>query len=238
MRPPAIQAERLRCRRVGRRRRGPFNEAACNTGGTPTRSTGPSTPTRSFNEAACNTGGTPRPHAPAAEGTSGPSMRPPAIQAERRATSRCPARRDTAPSMRPPAIQAERLDEIRRLREAVERFNEAACNTGGTPPAVPHPGLPPAGRFNEAACNTGGTPGPLAPILGSVPPASMRPPAIQAERPAARRAAPAPRPCFNEAACNTGGTPPHRPSPPSGADRASMRPPAIQAERPAAAAEP
>ena len=83
-------------------------------------------------------------------------MRPPAIQAERLCDARRVVRQGGA-SMRPPAIQAER-------RPAYERG-------GGGGPA----------RFNEAACNTGGTRhGP--PLTLTHTPASMRPPAIQAER--------------------------------------------------------
>ena len=62
----------------------------------------------------------------------------------------------------------------------IQCFNEAACNTGGTPRS---PGLraAPSHRFNEAACNTGGTraAGPTGPGGGG---------------------------SFNDAACNTGGT--------------------------------
>ena len=84
--------------------------------------------------------------------------------------------------MRPPAIQAERPPERGPLAGAGPRFNEAACNTGGTPSS---PWMPTAWSrtFNEAACNTGGTP------------RDRR----RADRPPAR--------AFNEAACNTGGTP-------------------------------
>ena len=66
------------------------------------------------------------------------------------------ARRDTA-SMRPPAIQAERRYDRRQRHEAHTGFNEAACNTGGT---LPDDGVTDEIRtgFNEAACNTGGTP--------------------------------------------------------------------------------
>ena len=96
-------------------------------------------------------------------------------------------------------------------RRISSRFNEAACNTGGTPwfNFQVNPGI--RMRFNEAACNTGGTP----PRPGSGPPGPPR--------------------GFNEAACNTGGTlgPRH---PPPRAELASMRPPAIQAERAAAPA--
>ena len=60
-------------------------------------------------------------------------------------------------------------------------FNEAACNTGGT-----HRGIrrldSESKRFNEAACNTGGT-HPHDPVPAQRQRrASMRPPAIQAER--------------------------------------------------------
>ena len=61
-------------------------------------------------------------------------------------------------------------------------FNEAACNTGGTPGTLAAPDDAGVPRFNEAACNTGGTlQDGLAPGQ-DLPPASMRPPAIQAER--------------------------------------------------------
>ena len=39
----------------------------------------------------------------------------------------------TRASMRPPAIQAERHDDDRNVVSHPEGFNEAACNTGGTP---------------------------------------------------------------------------------------------------------
>ena len=83
-------------------------------------------------------------------------MRPPAIQAERERAAAGRVGRRTA-SMRPPAIQAERPEGGAGRRAAAGRFNEAACNTGGTPAhefrrLAYHPL-----RFNEAACNTGGT---------------------------------------------------------------------------------
>ena len=70
------------------------------------------------------------------------------------------------------------------------RFNEAACNTGGTR-RNDDEGDTRRDRFNEAACNTGGTPVPRGrDRLGDN--ASMRPPAIQAERPIALNSALAP----------------------------------------------
>ena len=130
-------------------------------------------------------------------------MRPPAIQAERSVDDLLvPGYRPA--SMRPPAIQAERLPP-RARRAACERFNEAACNTGGT---LRGGRLARRGRrrFNEAACNTGGT---------------------RRQAPKARQRTAG----FNEAACNTGGTHP-RARPGTDEHRlASMRPPAIQAER-------
>ena len=82
--------------------------------------------------------------------------------------------------MRPPAIQAERRCWWTRRESNPQCFNEAACNTGGTPTNAPDTALAPA-CFNEAACNTGGT------RIHSAASciqrrASMRPPAIQAER--------------------------------------------------------
>ena len=58
--------------------------------------------------------------------------------------------------MRPPAIQAERRHRTHHQQRAASRFNEAACNTGGTRVVRRD-----AGRTATA---------------------SMRPPAIQAER--------------------------------------------------------
>ena len=177
MRPPAIQAERswspptapcCRC----------FNEAACNTGGTPVGRLHRGAAGSRFNEAACNTGGTRNEDWPAS-GAWGASMRPPAIQAERAHDRREPVDSRHA-SMRPPAIQAERPTFRRRRGPGTRSFNEAACNTGGTRSAGAGSASCAAG-FNEAACNTGGTR-------------------------AGRRASGRPSPCFNEAACNTGGT--------------------------------
>ena len=64
------------------------------------------------------------------------SMRPPAIQAERLRIER-PTGIVRAASMRPPAIQAERREHRQELVRVHRCFNEAACNTGGTPPASP-----------------------------------------------------------------------------------------------------
>ena len=160
MRPPAIQAERRNTASPQERDPRCFNEAACNTGGTPpTRRASARCSVACFNEAACNTGGT----LPFRDTPTGPgcraSMRPPAIQAERNrggerrgdenhASMRPPAiqaeRADVPPdrqprpvaSMRPPAIQAERAPTIIRDQPIHRRFNEAACNTGGTRGAV------------------------------------------------------------------------------------------------------
>ena len=131
-------------------------------------------------------------------------MRPPAIQAERPGGGWVEGRREQ-PSMRPPAIQAERRGSGLQREGKLCAFNEAACNTGGTPTG-PASNVRTSAFFNEAACNTGGTPpywdGETEPVAVS----SMRPPAIQAER-------------LQPAEEGDG-----RRSP-------SMRPPAIQAER-------
>ena len=58
-------------------------------------------------------------------------MRPPAIQAERNLNP-VAAVADAAASMRPPAIQAERRPPRSSGLRHTHRFNEAACNTGGT----------------------------------------------------------------------------------------------------------
>ena len=83
------------------------------------------------------------------------SMRPPAIQAERLLLVDVGGG-SRAASMRPPAIQAERKGGGPAPARAAPGFNEAACNTGGTPRAYGQ-GHPAGVRFNEAACNTGGT---------------------------------------------------------------------------------
>ena len=85
--------------------------------------------------------------------------------------------------MRPPAIQAERCTPARRPPTGRPRFNEAACNTGGT-------------LLSEG----------LEILIGHH--ASMRPPAIQAERAMQQSPTLDGSNRFNEAACNTGGTPP------------------------------
>ena len=64
---------------------------------------------------------------------------------------------------------------------AIPGFNEAACNTGGTPMSDMW-WTASSGCFNEAACNTGGT---------------------RRMVPAGCQGGPE---SFNEAACNTGGT--------------------------------
>ena len=192
-------------------------------------------------------------------------MRPPAIQAERTGAVRFSEHMPGA-SMRPPAIQAERREPaIARSHRHHVRFNEAACNTGGTQFDRPPEFEVGRRRFNEAACNTGGTRykwqdnaqsissfNEAACNTGGTPffgayaresrqasmrppaiqaersltlrlchvhyPASMRPPAIQAERRIPRADIGALRRSFNEAACNTGGT---RPSAPCSRGRAT-----------------
>ena len=165
MRPPAIQAERCGPSTCPSARAACFNEAACNTGGTPSGGESGHHPVARFNEAACNTGGTLRTIRCAAGRGGGASMRPPAIQAERRIFP-APPLDSPAASMRPPAIQAER-------------------------PAWFTPYCRSLRSFNEAACNTGGTLGRLA-LAGVVDRASMRPPAIQAERRPVRGRPPGP----------------------------------------------
>ena len=158
MRPPAIQAERS----VG------VNAVVFRT--------------ESFNEAACNTGGTrlqgrrlPAQRRPA-------SMRPPAIQAERPTSPTATLISDFHASMRPPAIQAERAACARPARTTSPGgFNEAACNTGGTPR---HWSARGTGR-DRASMRPPAIQAERAVTAGheiQVPSASMRPPAIQAER--------------------------------------------------------
>ena len=182
MRPPAIQAERASCRRPSCSLSGRFNEAACNTGGTP-RASGWASPEASgfneaacntggtpasggrrwrrcasFNEAACNTGGTPRPVADDLDVVVVASMRPPAIQAERDAGGDRVVHVDLdAASMRPPAIQA-------------ERAGPAALFASPRLASM----RPPAIQAERAVRGAAGR----ADVRG----ASMRPPAIQAER--------------------------------------------------------
>ena len=157
MRPPAIQAERSPPCATNPVRCSCFNEAACNTGGT-----------RLGFRLGLGDGGI-------------ASMRPPAIQAERhiRSTASIPTTRcfNEAACNTGGTPEGHRPVHIRNL----SRFNEAACNTGGTPRGFTC-GCTCGGCFNEAACNTGGTR--RFPLLPHRPQrrASMRPPAIQAER--------------------------------------------------------
>ena len=132
-----------------------------------------------FNEAACNTGGTQE----ALVGVIADlcaSMRPPAIQAERRSI-RVPADRPAPASMRPPAIQAERFRRSnRRNVETIASMRPPAIQAERADERAAWRRM--AAGFNEAACNTGGTPHLQGGIEAITAIASMRPPAIQAER--------------------------------------------------------